>query len=167
MCDGYVYILIDVLTQSLSRDTLRQITQTYSRHEHTHTLTKNPLWALNKAWFSPLYPDSNLFKPIIKVKGCLFVFRARPHPVLMLAHGEGIVAHKRKLECRSHHHTFILPPTMRENPPGCSLVSPQAPPPTSLPPSTLSARHVIAGLHKWLHFESILRIVFYENCHCY
>lgn len=42
---------------------------------------------------------------------------------------------------------------MRENPPGYSLVNPQAP--FSLPP-TPSARHVIAVLHKWLHFESIL-----------
>ena len=96
---------------------------------NTHTLMKNPLWALNKAWFSLCTQIPNLLKPIIKVKGCLFVFPCSASSCFNVhSHGEGIVAHKRKLECRSHHHTFILYPTMRENPPGCSLVSPQAPP---------------------------------------
>lgn len=59
------------LTQSLSRD----------KHTYTHTHEESIRGPQQSVIF-PLYPDSNLLRPIIKVKGCLFVLRV----AVMLAH---------------------------------------------------------------------------------
>lgn len=165
VCDGYVYIgiLIDVLTRSLSWDAHRcqQITQTWT---HTHS------WRIHygssaKCGFSLLYSDSNLLKPIIRVKGCLFVFlRSASFCFNVGSEREGSVAHKRELECRSHPSYFQFFPHDERESPEVFISQPTAPPPRSPSPS---ARHIIAGLHKRLHFESILRNVFYEMCQRY
>lgn len=126
-------------------------------HTDTHTVMKNPLWVLNKVCFFFWYSDPNSAKPIIRVKGCLFVsLRSASYCFNVGTEREGSVTHKRELECRSHPSYFQFFPHDESESPGVFISQRMGPPRSHHRSSSPSARHVIAGLHKWLHFESIL-----------
>lgn len=185
MCFGNKYLLTGPITVSVWRLSLHwnlnRCTYTVAlvgrtqmsadntdMNTHTHTHEESITGPRQSAVFSLLYSDSNWLKPIIRVKGCLFVFlRSASYCFNVGSEREGSVAHKRELECRSHPSYFQFFPHDERESPGV-FISQSTGPPRSLPPSPslsvpLSSSHNCRA-PLWVHIE---KCVLRDVCQCY